>query len=123
VTKRGQAKVDGKTTILEITPKELKARMDQGNAPFLLDIREPHEIEICTIKHEHSGHIPMQQVPSRVQELDAYRDKDLVVYCRSGGRSANVANFLRAQGFKSVINLTGGVLAWSDEVDPSMPKY
>jgi adenylyltransferase/sulfurtransferase len=115
--------VDGKTTILEITPKELKERMDKGNAPYLLDIREPHEIEICSIKYEPAGHIPMQQLPQRFQELDAYRDKDLVIYCRSGGRSANVCNFLRAQGFQSVINLSGGILAWSDEVDPSLQKY
>jgi adenylyltransferase/sulfurtransferase len=65
----------------------------------------------------------MQQLPQRFQELDAYRDKDLVIYCRSGGRSANVCNFLRAQGFQSVINLSGGILAWSDEVDPSLQKY
>jgi sulfur-carrier protein adenylyltransferase/sulfurtransferase len=115
--------VDGKTTILEITPKELKERMDRGNAPFLLDIREPHEIEICALKAEHSSHIPMGQLQARIAELNDYRDKDIVVYCRSGGRSDNCANFLRAQGFKSVINLTGGVLAWSDQVDPTMPKY
>jgi rhodanese-related sulfurtransferase len=113
--------VDGKTTILEITPKELKERIDRGNAPFLLDIREPREIDICAL--DYGSHIPMQQLPDRFQELADYKEKDLVVYCRSGGRSANCAEFLRAQGFKSVINLTGGILAWSDQVDPSMPKY
>ena len=111
------------TTILEMTPKELKARMDKGNAPYLLDIREPHEVEICSIKTDNGGHIPMQQIPGRFQELDTYRDKELVVYCRSGGRSANVANYLRAQGFKTVINLSGGILGWATEVEPGMAKY
>lgn len=115
--------MDGKTTIFEITPKQLKERIDQGNAPFILDIREPGEIDICALEHDCGSHIPMHQLPDRFQELNDYKEKDLVVYCRSGGRSAHCAEFLRAQGFKSVINLTGGILAWSDQVDPNMPKY
>jgi len=113
--------VDAKTTILEMTPKQLKERIDQGAAPFILDIREAHEIDICALNY--GSHIPMNQLPDRYQELNDYKEKDLVVYCRSGGRSANCAEFLRAKGFKSVLNLTGGILAWSDQVDPTMPKY
>jgi len=113
--------VDAKTTILEITPKQLKERIDQGNAPFLLDIREDRELAICALAYD--SHIPMNQLPDRFHELDAQKEKDLVVYCRSGGRSANCADFLRAQGFSSVINLVGGTLAWADQVDTSMAKY
>lgn len=113
--------MDAKTTILEITPKQLKERMDAGNKPFLLDIREARELAICALPYD--SHIPMNQLPERFQELADQKDRDLVVYCRSGGRSAGCADFLRAQGFKSVINLVGGTLAWADEVDPSMAKY
>ena len=113
--------MDARATILEITPKELKDRIDQGNKPFLLDIREERELAVCALDFD--SHIPMNQLPDRFHELDAQKDKDLVVYCRSGGRSANCAEFLRAQGFKSVINLVGGTLAWSDQVDPTMAKY
>jgi rhodanese-related sulfurtransferase len=106
---------------MDISPKELKARMDKGDTPFILDIREPREIEICALKYD--SHIPMHQLPDRFQELSAQKDKELVVYCRSGGRSAACADFLRQQGFQKVINLVGGTLAWSDQVDTSMPKY
>jgi len=113
--------VDAKTTNLEITARELKDRIDQGNAPFILDIREPAEVGICALNN--GSHIPMQQLPERFQELNDYKDKDLVVYCHFGGRSAKCAEFLRAKGYKSVLNLTGGISAWTDQVDPNMPRY
>ena len=113
--------MDAKTTNLEITPKQLKERMDRGDTPFLLDIREPREIAICALKYD--SHIPMGQLPERFQELADQKEKELVVYCRSGGRSASCCDFLRQQGFKHVVNLTGGTLAWADQVDPDMTKY
>jgi adenylyltransferase/sulfurtransferase len=102
----------------EMTAVELKRKMDAREEPFILDVREPHEFQICHI----GGHlIPLRDVPQRVHELDSARD--IVVHCRSGVRSAAVVDFLTQAGFKKVWNLRGGILAWSDEVDPKVPKY
>ncbi len=103
----------------EITPAELKRRLDAGGDIFLLDVREPVEWNIC-----HLGGatlIPMNTVPARMHELDSARE--MVVYCRSGKRSAQIVAFLKAAGFRRVKNLQGGILQWSDEVDPTVPKY
>src|ERR1041385_6692450 len=102
----------------DIQVEELKKRLDRGDDLFILDVREPHEYQICNIK----GHlIPLGDLPKRVNELDS--SKEIVAHCRSGARSAKAANFLRQAGFKKVHNLAGGVLAWADRIDPSMPKY
>ena len=102
----------------EITPKELKARQDRGDELFVLDVREPHEYQICNLK----GHlIPLGELPRRVHELDS--SVEIVAHCRSGKRSAEAVDFLRKAGFRKVLNLKGGILAWSDEVDASIPKY
>ncbi len=102
----------------EMTARELKSRMDAGNQPFILDVREPHEYEICNL----DGHlIPLAEIPARVHELDSAHD--IVVYCRSGVRSASAVDFLRQAGFRKVWNLRGGILAWADDIDPSIPKY
>ena len=104
--------------IPEITPKELKARLDRGDDLFILDVREPHEYQICNL-HVHL--IPLGDLPKRVSELDSSRE--IVAHCRSGKRSADAVQFLSKAGFRKVWNLKGGILAWSDEVDPSVPKY
>jgi len=104
--------------IPEIAPKELKARMDRGDDLFILDVREVHEYQICNLNGKL---IPLGDLPRRVSELDSSRE--MVVHCRSGKRSADAIQFLQQAGFKKLWNLKGGVLAWSDEVDPSMPKY
>jgi molybdopterin/thiamine biosynthesis adenylyltransferase/rhodanese-related sulfurtransferase len=104
--------------IAEITPRDLKARQDRGDDLFILDVREPHEYQICNL---HGKLIPLGELPRRVAELDTSRE--MVVYCRSGKRSADAIRFLQKAGFKKLLNLKGGVLAWSDEVDPTMPKY
>ena len=104
--------------IAEITARELKARQDRGEKIFILDVREPHEYQICNL----SGKlIPLGELPRRVNELDS--SVEMVVHCRSGKRSADAIHFLQTAGFKKLWNLKGGVLAWADEVDPSMPKY
>jgi adenylyltransferase/sulfurtransferase len=103
----------------DITVEELKARMDRGDAPAIVDVREPQEFEICRIPG--AVLIPMRELPSRLGELD--RDAEIVVQCRSGVRSANAASWLRHQGFLGARNLTGGILEWIDKVDPSQPKY
>lgn len=104
--------------IPEITPVQLKSRLDAGDDLFILDVREPHEYQICHLE----GHlIPLNDLPRRVGELDSARE--IVVHCRSGQRSAQAVEFLQKAGFKKVANLAGGILAWSDQVDPSVPKY
>ncbi len=102
----------------EMAPRELKSRMDTGRAPLVLDVREPHEFQIC---HLEARSIPLSEIAGRLQELDA--DREIVVYCRSGQRAAAAVDFLKQAGFPRVWNLRGGILAWSDEVDPSIPKY
>src|SRR5271154_2283968 len=104
--------------ISEIQVEELKRRLDAKEDVFVLDVREPHEYQICNI----GGHlIPLGDLAKRVNELDSSRE--IVAHCRSGKRSAEAAEFLRKAGFKKLWNLKGGILAWSDEVDPTVPKY
>ena len=105
----------------EIEPTELKARMDAGDAPVLLDVREPYEKDIADLPEVGQLRIPLGDVAARFGELS--RDDELVVYCRSGGRSGSVVQFLQAQGFEKVINLRGGVLGWQEDVDPSLTRY
>ncbi len=116
---RGEEAPVNTTGIPEITPRDLKARLDRGDDLFILDVREPHEVQICTLKGSHL--IPLGQLTRRVHELDSSRE--IVAYCRSGKRSADAVQFLKTAGFKKLWNLKGGILAWSDEVDPSLPKY
>ncbi len=103
----------------EITVKQLHAQMTTNGGVFILDVRQPHEYEICRI--EGSTLIPLNELPTRVNELD--RLQEIVVHCKMGGRSAKAVKFLREAGFEKVKNLKGGILAWADEVDPSVPKY
>jgi adenylyltransferase/sulfurtransferase len=98
---------------------QLKRRMDAKEDFYLLDVREPNEFQIGRIPG--STLIPLGEVPQRVAEIP--RDKEIVVHCKSGARSARAAGFLRQQGFARVKNLKGGILAWSDQIDPSVPKY
>jgi adenylyltransferase/sulfurtransferase len=103
----------------DIDVRELKQKIDAKEDFFLLDVREPNEFQIGRIPG--STLIPLGEVPQRYQEIP--KDKDIVVHCKMGGRSAKAAAFLRQQGFKNVRNLKGGILDWSDKIDPSVPKY
>ena len=103
----------------EIEVTALKARLDRGDKVNLIDVREAHEFQICRIPG--STLIPLGDLPKRVNELDVA--DEVVVHCKSGTRSAKAADFLRQSGFKRVLNVKGGILAWSDKVDPSVPKY
>ncbi len=115
---RGEEGPTTVTNVPEITPKELKARLDRGDDIYVLDVREPHEFQICNI----NGHlIPLGELSRRVHELDSSRE--IVAHCKSGKRSAEAVEFLRGAGFRKVSSLKGGILAWSDQVDPSVPKY
>ena len=103
----------------EITPLEVKKMEDEQRPFVLIDVREPHEFQICRIPG--SKLIPLGEVPRRMHELNSA--DDIVVHCRSGMRSAQAVEFLMKSGFRKIHNLKGGILAWSDQVDPSVPKY
>jgi len=103
----------------EIDPTDLKRWYDGGKDFYVLDVREPHEVQICKLPGSHL--IPLGELPRRVHELDS--SVEIVAHCRSGKRSAEAVDFLRKAGFRKVWNLKGGILAWSDKVDPSVPKY
>ena len=115
---RGEEQVQT-TKVPEITPLELKEMMDKRKPFVLIDVREPHEYQICSIPD--SKLIPLGQVPRRMNELNSA--DEIVVHCRSGMRSAQAVEFLMKAGFRKIHNLKGGILAWSDQVDPSVPKY
>jgi rhodanese-related sulfurtransferase len=104
----------------QITVQEFLERRAGGTAMTLVDVREDWEVELATAPSPHL-HIPMDQIPERLQELP--QDSEIVVLCRSGVRSLQVASFLERRGFASVYNLSGGILAWSREVDPRIPMY
>ena len=115
---RGEEAPPPDVSVPEMTATELNTRLKSGEKIFVLDVREPHEYDICHI----DGYlIPLGELPQRVQEVDS--SGTVVVHCRSGVRSAKAVEFLKQTGVRRIWNLKGGILAWADEVDPSMPKY
>ena len=104
---------------LDTTVKDLKTRIDGKDEVLVLDVREPQEFQICRIPG--STLIPLNDLPQRLAELEGY--KDMVVHCKSGVRSAKAVKLLHEAGFSNARNLRGGILAWIDEIDPSLPKY
>jgi adenylyltransferase/sulfurtransferase len=109
--------VDG---IPQISVQELKRRLDAKEDVFVLDVREPHEARIAGLG---APLIPLGDLPKRLDELAQQRDREIVVHCKSGGRSQKAAQLLKGAGFTHVENLAGGILAWADKIDPTMPKY
>ncbi len=103
----------------DIEPTEVKAKIDRGDRFVLIDVREPHEYQICNIPQ--AKLIPLGDLPKRVNELDSA--DEIIAHCKSGMRSAKAVDFLKQAGFKKVRNMKGGILAWSDKVDPTVPKY
>jgi adenylyltransferase/sulfurtransferase len=108
------------TANVEISAADVKRKLDQGETLTLLDVREPKEVAICKIPN--SIHIPIRELQQRLDELEPYKDKTIVVYCHLGGRSIQCVQFMRQHGY-TALNLTGGTEAWSNEVDPTMAKY
>jgi rhodanese-related sulfurtransferase len=104
---------------LEITPAEVKRRIDQGETLLLIDVREPWEFNVCNIAG--AKLIPMGTVPANLQALDT--DDDIVIYCHRGMRSLDVAVWLRGQGVERAKSLAGGIERWSLEIDPNVPRY
>jgi adenylyltransferase/sulfurtransferase len=105
----------------EVTPAQLKAELDGGRTISIIDVREPHEWQISNLESLGSKLIPLGQFPQRLNELSSA--DEIVVHCKMGGRSAKAYDVLKQAGFKKIRNLKGGILAWADQVDPSMPKY
>jgi sulfur-carrier protein adenylyltransferase/sulfurtransferase len=104
--------------LAEISVEELKKKLDNKEDIFILDVREPHEYQICNL----NGYlIPLGDLPKRVAELDSSRE--IVAHCKMGGRSAKAVAFLQQSGFTKVHNLTGGITAWAERIDTKMPKY
>ncbi len=103
----------------QFRPAELAAHLQAGNAPVLLDVREPWEWDVCHLPG--AILIPMGELPARLQELN--KAAETVVICHHGVRSYHAARYLETVGFGDVVNLSGGVAAWADEVDPVMPRY
>jgi rhodanese-related sulfurtransferase len=105
--------------IREISVAELKARRDRGEKPLVIDVREAWELQLASIPDV--VHVPMNQVPARFAEFS--KDAETIVMCHAGGRSMRVAQFLAGQGFTNVANLSGGIAAWSETVDATVPQY
>jgi adenylyltransferase/sulfurtransferase len=116
---KGPGEMESDATELSVT--DLKEIVDSGEKVTLIDVREPYEWSIGNLEPEGAKLIPLGELPQRVAEIDP--NSDVVVYCRTGARSARAADFLREQGFTKVRNLEGGIRAWSEEIDPSIPKY
>jgi sulfur-carrier protein adenylyltransferase/sulfurtransferase len=105
----------------EITPAQLKAELEAGRELTIIDVRDPHEWQIGNLAPLGAKLIPLGQFPARLNELDSA--DEIVVHCKMGGRSAKAYELLRQAGFKKIRNLKGGILAWADQVDPTLPKY
>jgi len=103
----------------DITPKELKSMLDDNPGLYVLDVREPHEIEICAIDGTYK--IPLGEVATRYAEVP--KEVLVVVHCKLGGRSAQAVEFLQSQGYSNVKNLAGGIIRWIEDIDPSQTKY
>jgi rhodanese-related sulfurtransferase len=103
----------------QIRPSELAAQLRTAPAPVLLDVREPWEWNVCRIPG--AVLIPMRELPARLEELN--KEAETVVICHHGVRSYHAARYLESSGFADIVNLSGGVAAWADEVDPAMPRY
>jgi rhodanese-related sulfurtransferase len=103
----------------EISPRDLKSRIDRGERPVLLDVRQDWETKLCRL--ENAMHIPIEEIEFRTEELN--RDDEIVVYCHQGVRSAAVAAYLRELGFKRAVNLTGGLDLWARTIEPAMRRY
>lgn len=107
------------SSLKQIRPIELAAQLQSGQAPVLLDVREEWEWNTCRIPG--AVLIPLRELPARIGELD--KAAETVVICHHGVRSYHAAHYLKSLGFEGVINLSGGMAAWADEVDPAMPRY
>ena len=113
--------MDFASGVKEISAKELQERIKANPDLVVIDVREANELAVCQLAN--IIHIPLGELPGCVNEIARHKESDIVVYCRSGKRSERACQFLTASGFKSVLNLAGGILAWAKDIDPTMPNY
>lgn len=105
----------------EISVEEVSQLLSEGADMLLIDCRQPEEYGVASIRQ--SSLLPMQEIPQRIEEIEPYRQRRVVVHCHHGGRSERVASWLREQGFRSAQNMVGGIDAWSERIDPGVPRY
>jgi adenylyltransferase/sulfurtransferase len=103
----------------EITPEQPKRRIDAGEDLFVLDVRNPHEHRVCRIPG--AALVPLPDLPARLAEVP--RGREVIVHCTGGARSAEAIDLLKVDGYKHPVNLSGGILAWAERVDPGMARY
>jgi rhodanese-related sulfurtransferase len=106
---------------IEIDCTSVNQLIEDSNSILLLDCREPDEVEICQISNSHWT--PMREIPIKVEQLRQYADQNVIVYCHHGGRSLQVASWLRQQGFEKAQSMSGGIDQWAVAVDPQVPRY
>lgn len=111
--------VDSQAVLPEISVLELKRKLDADEAVQIVDVRDPEEFAFCRIPH--SKLIPLTELPSRMSEIDP--EVPTVLHCKMGGRSFQAGIFLKQNGFANVHNLTGGIMAWAEQIDPNLPRY
>ncbi|MCG3197378.1 MAG: putative adenylyltransferase/sulfurtransferase MoeZ [bacterium] len=121
IPKPDEKKEEQQTMIPQITAPELKAKLDAKEDFLLLDVREQHEYDIARIPG--ATLLPLSVIQQRVGELEDHKGREIVIHCKMGGRSMQACQFLQSQGFSKVVNVAGGITAWSDQVDPSVAKY
>lgn len=107
----------------EITVQNLKQKIDNQEEPFVLDVREPFEQYQSKLEYENSTLIPLGQLADRLNEVEEYKNQEVVCLCRSGARSAKACELLEKEGFENVANLKGGINKWAKEIDTSLPVY
>lgn len=106
---------------MEIDCQTVKTRLDAGDDFLFIDCREQKEFDLVRI--EGAKLIPMGEIPARVDELEGYKDRDVIIHCHHGGRSLNVANWLKQNGFTNPLSMAGGIDVWAQEIDTSLPRY
>lgn len=104
----------------EIDVFELQELLSSDKPPFVLDVREQHEYDFVNLE---AKLIPLGQLEERLEEIDEYKDEEVIVHCRSGARSAEACRIMMAAGFSNVKNLQGGIIDWASRIDPDMPVY
>ena len=106
---------------MEVDCKTVKAKLDSGADFVFIDCREQNEYDL--VKIDGATLLPMSQVTDRVAELEQHKDSEIIIHCHHGGRSLNVANWLKSQGFKNPLSMAGGIDVWAQEIDPSLERY
>ena len=106
---------------MEIDCQTVKSRLDAGEEFLFIDCREQKEYDLVCI--DGAKLIPMSEIPERVGELEEHKDSDVIIHCHHGGRSLNVANWLKQNGFKNPLSMAGGIDVWAQEIDTSLPRY